>query len=64
MRDPNINYAREEVCHNCLSCNLDTAGQHEPDCPLFQGRVQFTTGDNREFTYPYYNDIYALPKMP
>ena len=34
MRNPNINYAREEVCHNCLYCSLNTAGQHEPDCPL------------------------------
>ena len=32
----NINTAGEPIYHYdmCAHCSLDTAGQHEPDCPL------------------------------
>ena len=44
----------------CAYCSLDTAGQHEPDCPLYQERQSITVkmppegwnGDNRGFSYP------------
>lgn len=37
----NINTAGESVYHYdmCAYCSLDTAGQHEPDCPLMQALV-------------------------
>jgi len=56
----------------CAICNLNTAGQHEPDCPLYQGpgqRIiaeQLFQGSRESTSYSYYQygNKYGLPRMP